>query len=71
MPAKKVSTASSKATTNTPWVSIVGSCLAVPSYYVRRPRGRPAAKKVIKSSEFVDSEAEEVWVVYTLVVLLI
>jgi hypothetical protein len=59
MPVKKVSAASSKATTNTPCISIVGSCLAVPSYNVRCPQGHPAAKKVIKSSEFVDSEAKE------------
>jgi len=28
-----------------------------------RPRGRPSTKKIVKSSEFIDDEADEAWVI--------
>jgi hypothetical protein len=64
MPPKKKS-ASSKASTNTPYAIHPSSPLfsfllkinPFPHYTSRRPRGRPPGKKAAKSMEFIDDEA--------------
>lgn len=62
-PSSKAS-ASSKASTATPCVFVFTSSsgILLKCIIFRRPKPRAAAKKVIKSSEFIDDEAEESWV---------
>src|ERR1700733_6708412 len=64
MPAvKKTSTAASKASTATPSVSAaVVATLFTDCSAFSRPHGRPPTKKFVKSSEFIDDEAEEAYV---------
>jgi hypothetical protein len=63
MPAvKKSNSAASKGVVNTPSVyQMLGFIFSFSDLNLSsRPRGRPPTKKVVKSSEFVDDEADEV-----------